>query len=62
VLGDLNLIRQIIRNTLAPADYEISADCNRDGIKLRRCMSPPLAVATLRDNAALRSLSERSGH
>jgi len=44
VLGDLNLIRQIIRDTLAPTDYQISllirVDCSRDGIKLlRRRMS-----------------------
>ena len=40
VLGDLNLTRQIIRDTLAPTDYQISllirVDCNRDGIKLLR--------------------------
>jgi hypothetical protein len=39
VLGDLNLTRQIIRDTLAPTDYQISllirVDC-RDGVKLLR--------------------------
>jgi hypothetical protein len=39
-LGDLNLTRQIIRDTLAPTDYQISllirVDCSRDGIKLLR--------------------------
>ena len=44
VLGDLNLTRQIIRDTLAPTDYQISllirVDCSKDGIKLlRRRMS-----------------------
>jgi len=44
VLGDLNLTRQIIRDTLAPTDYQISllirVDCSRDGIKLlHRIMS-----------------------
>jgi hypothetical protein len=37
-LGGLNLTRQIIRDTLAPTDYQISllirVDCSRDGIKL----------------------------
>jgi len=40
-LGDLNLTRQIIRDTLAPTDYYqisllIRVDCSRDGIKLLR--------------------------
>ena len=51
VLGDLNITRQIIRDTLAPTDYQISllirVDCSRDGIKLlHRIMS------MLRGNAA----------
>jgi translation initiation factor 2 alpha subunit (eIF-2alpha) len=41
VLGDLNLTRQIIRDTLAPTDYQISLlirvdCCSGDGIKLLR--------------------------
>ena len=42
VLGDLNLTRQIIRDTLAPTDYQISllirVDCSKDGIKLLHCI------------------------
>ena len=41
LLGDLNLTRQIIRDTLALTDYQIGllirVDCSRDGFKLLRC-------------------------
>ena len=63
VLGDLNLTRQIIRDTLAPTDYQISllirVDCSKDGIKLlHRIMS---AFGTKRTCRSRRSMSAFGG-
>ena len=62
-LGDLNLTRQIIRDTLAPTDYQISllirVDCSRDGIKLlRRTLS---AFGTKRTCPSLSAMSAFGG-